>query len=147
MVRSVIAAGQSIGNYRILNKIGTGGMGAVYLAEHPLIGKRVALKVIHRELAGNRDVVSRFFQEARAVNKIGNEHIVEIHDFGVTPEGDHFFIMEYLEGQTLASVLSHERVARRHARRCTSARRSRARSPRRTPPASSTAISSPTTSC
>jgi tRNA A-37 threonylcarbamoyl transferase component Bud32 len=104
----VIAAGQSIGNYRILNKIGTGGMGAVYLAEHPLIGKRVALKVIHRELAGNRDVVSRFFQEARAVNKIGNEHIVEIHDFGVTPEGDHFFIMEYLEGRTLASILSRE---------------------------------------
>jgi len=106
----VIAAGQSIGNYRILNKIGTGGMGAVYLAEHPLIGKRVALKVIHRELASNRDVVSRFFQEARAVNKIGNEHIVEIHDFGVTPEGDHFYIMEYLDGQTLASVLSHDKA-------------------------------------
>jgi eukaryotic-like serine/threonine-protein kinase len=108
LVAAVIASGQSIGNYRILNKIGTGGMGAVYLAEHPLIGKRVALKVIHRELAGNREVVSRFFQEARAVNKIGNEHIVEIHDFGVTPEGDHFYIMEYLEGRTLASVLSHE---------------------------------------
>ncbi len=105
-----IAAGQSIGNYRILSKLGTGGMGAVYLAEHPLIGKKVALKVIHRELAGNRDVVSRFFQEARAVNKIGNEHIVEIHDFGVTPEGDHFYIMEYLEGQTLASVLGKESV-------------------------------------
>ncbi|MBC7975504.1 MAG: protein kinase, partial [Myxococcales bacterium] len=102
----MIAAGQTIGNYRILHKIGTGGMGAVYLAEHPLIGKRVALKVIHRELAGNRDVVSRFFQEARAVNKIGNEHIVEIHDFGVTPEGDHFFIMEYLEGKTLAAILA-----------------------------------------
>ncbi|HEU4731990.1 MAG TPA: serine/threonine-protein kinase, partial [Kofleriaceae bacterium] len=105
----MIAAGQSIGNYRILSKIGTGGMGAVYLAEHPLIGKRVALKVIHRELAGNRDVVSRFFQEARAVNKIGNEHIVEIHDFGVTPEGDHFYIMEYLDGRTLASILSREK--------------------------------------
>src|SRR4051794_2543375 len=85
-------------------------MGAVYLAEHPLIGKRVALKVIHRELAGNREVVSRFFQEARAVNKIGNEHIVEIHDFGVTPGGDHFYIMEYLEGRTLASALTHEKA-------------------------------------
>jgi serine/threonine-protein kinase len=106
----VISSGQTIGNYRILNKIGTGGMGAVYLAEHPLIGKRVALKVIHRELAGNREVVSRFFQEARAVNKIGNEHIVEIHDFGVTPEGDHFYIMEYLEGRTLASVLAREEL-------------------------------------
>jgi serine/threonine-protein kinase len=104
----VIGAGQVIGNYRILSKIGTGGMGAVFLAEHPLIGKRVALKVIHRELAGNREVVQRFFQEARAVNTIGNEHIVEIHDFGVSPEGDHFFIMEYLDGRTLASVLAHE---------------------------------------
>jgi eukaryotic-like serine/threonine-protein kinase len=106
----VIAAGQAIGNYRILAKIGTGGMGAVYLAEHPLIGKKVALKVIHRELAGNRDVVQRFFQEARAVNKIGNEHIVEIHDFGVTPEGDHFYIMEYLQGTTLAATLSQDKV-------------------------------------
>ncbi len=106
----MIAAGQSFGNYRILNKIGTGGMGAVYLAEHPLIGKRVALKVIHRELASNRDVVSRFFQEARAVNKIGNEHIVEVHDFGVTADGDHFFIMEYLEGTTLSTILARESV-------------------------------------
>jgi serine/threonine-protein kinase len=102
----LIAAGQSIGNYRILSKIGTGGMGAVYLAEHPLIGKKVALKVIHRELASNKEVVQRFFQEARACNQIGNEHIVAIHDFGVTPDGDHFYIMEYLEGKTLASLLA-----------------------------------------
>ncbi len=106
----MINAGQTIGSYRILNKIGTGGMGAVYLAEHPLIGKRVALKVIHRELAGNKEVVQRFFQEAKAVTRIGHEHIVEIHDFGVTPEGDHFYIMEYLEGKTLAQVLSAERI-------------------------------------
>jgi len=83
-------------------------MGAVYLAEHPLIGKKVALKVIHRELANNKEVVQRFFQEAKAVTKIGNEHIVEIHDFGQTPEGDHFYIMEYLEGETLAGVLAKE---------------------------------------
>jgi tRNA A-37 threonylcarbamoyl transferase component Bud32 len=106
----LIAAGQSIGSYRILQKIGTGGMGAVYLAEHPLIGKKVALKVIHRELASNKEVVQRFFQEAKAVTRIGNEHIVSIHDFGVTPEGDHFYIMEYLEGQTLAQVLGRDSV-------------------------------------
>jgi len=106
----LIAAGQTIGNYRILAKIGTGGMGAVYLAEHPQIGKRIALKVIHRELAGNREVVQRFFQEARAVNKIGNEHIVEIHDFGLTPEGDHYYIMEYLDGKTLAQVMTREKA-------------------------------------
>ncbi|MDX2090796.1 MAG: protein kinase [Kofleriaceae bacterium] len=106
----MFSAGHVIGNYRVLQKIGTGGMGAVYLAEHPLIGKRIALKVIHRELANNKEVVQRFFQEARAVNKIGNEHIVEVHDFGVTPEGDHFYIMEYIDGRTLASVLTRERA-------------------------------------
>jgi serine/threonine-protein kinase len=105
-----IAAGQVIGNYRVLQQIGTGGMGAVFLAEHPQIGKKVALKVIHRELAHNREVVGRFFNEARSVNRIGNEHIVEIHDFGVTPNNDHFYIMEYLEGHTLASVIAKERV-------------------------------------
>lgn len=106
----MIASGQSIGSYRILQKIGTGGMGAVFLAEHPLIGKKVALKVIHRELASNKEVVQRFFQEAKAVTKIGNEHIISIHDFGMTPEGDHFYIMEYLEGQTLAQVLAKDTV-------------------------------------
>ena len=85
-------------------------MGAVYLAEHPLIGKKVALKVIHRELASNKEVVQRFFQEAKAVTRIGNEHIVQIHDFGQTDHGDHFYIMDYLEGQTLAAVLATERV-------------------------------------
>ena len=105
-----IGEGQKIGNYRILRRLGVGGMGAVYLAEHPLIGKKVALKVIHRELAGNKEVIARFFNEARAVNKIGNEHIVEIHDFGQSDEGEHFYIMEYLEGETLADVLQRDRV-------------------------------------
>ena len=83
-------------------------MGAVYLAEHPTIGKKVAVKVIHKDLAMSRDVVDRFFQEARAVTKIGHEHIVEIHDFGETAEGDKYYIMEYLVGRTLASVLARE---------------------------------------
>jgi serine/threonine-protein kinase len=103
----VITSGQTIGGYRILAKIGTGGMGAVYMAEHPQLGQKVALKVIHHELASNREVVQRFHQEAHAVNKIGNEHIVTVHDFGQSPEGD-FYVMEYLEGKTLAHVLHRE---------------------------------------
>jgi serine/threonine-protein kinase len=102
-----LSPGQAFGNYRILSRIGVGGMGMVFLAEHPHIGKRVALKVIHRDLAGNREVVDRFLNEARAVNQIGSEHIVEIHDFGQTEAGEHFFIMEFLDGRTLA----HELVA------------------------------------
>src|SRR5215475_6040980 len=103
-----ITIGQSLGNYRVVKKLGSGGMGAVYLAEHPLIGKKVALKVIHRELARNHEVVTRFFNEARIVNQIGSEHIVDISDFGQTPDGDHFFVMEHLAGQSLAQVLRAE---------------------------------------
>ena len=84
--------GQSVGNYRVVKKLGSGGMGAVYLAEHPLIGKKVALKVLNRDLSADREVVTRFFNEARAVNQIGNEHIVDISDFGQTTDGDHFFV-------------------------------------------------------
>jgi len=100
-----LSAGQAFGNYRILSRIGVGGMGMVFLAEHPHIGKRVALKIIHRDLAGNREVVNRFLNEARAVNQIGSEHIVQIHDFGQTDDGEHFFIMEFLDGRTLAHEL------------------------------------------
>ena len=106
----MIAEGQVVGNYKILSKIGTGGMGAVFLAVHPLIGTRVALKVIHRELSTNKEVVQRFFQEARSVNQIGDEHIVEIHDFGQSEDGDYFYIMEYLEGRTLAFVMQQDRI-------------------------------------
>jgi serine/threonine protein kinase len=82
----------------------------VYLAEHPSIGKRVALKVIHRELAANREVVQRFFQEAKAVNKIGHDNIVVVHDFGQTDAGDNFYIMEFIAGQTLAAVMASELI-------------------------------------
>jgi serine/threonine-protein kinase len=98
--------GQTLGNYQILSRIGSGGMGEVYLATHPLIGKKVALKAIHGDLSLNKEVVARFVNEARAVSSIGSDHIVEIHDFGQTPEGAHFFIMEYLEGRTLADTLA-----------------------------------------
>ena len=63
--------GLTIGNYRVSQKLGEGGMGAVYLAEHPHIGKKVALKILHAEFASNNDVVTRFFNEAKAVNDIG----------------------------------------------------------------------------
>jgi serine/threonine protein kinase len=106
LIELSLSPGQAFGNYRILSRIGVGGMGMVFLAEHPHIGKRVALKIIHRDLAGNREVVNRFLNEARAVNQIGSEHIVQIHDFGQTEDGEHFFIMEFLDGRTLAQELS-----------------------------------------
>src|SRR5207245_2037688 len=78
-------------------------MASVFLAEHPRIGKRVAIKVIHPELSTSQEMVSRFFTEARAASQIHHENVVDIQDFGQTPEGDNFIIMEYLEGDTLSA--------------------------------------------
>lgn len=75
--------GQTIGNYLVTQKLGEGGMGAVYLAEHPGIGKKVALKVLHAEYSTNPEIAERFFNEAKAVNNIGHPNIVDIVDYGV----------------------------------------------------------------
>jgi tRNA A-37 threonylcarbamoyl transferase component Bud32 len=104
----MIDIGHTIGNYKITAKLGEGGMGVVYLAEHPVIGKKVAMKAIHPELSKNSDVVSRFVTEAKAVNQIGHEHIVDIADFGNTPEGEFYFVMEYLQGESLSDRLRRE---------------------------------------
>ena len=101
----MVEIGSTIGNYEVLQKIGEGAMGVVFLARHPTIGKRVALKVIHPELAEDEDVVARFFNEARAVTQIGHQHIVDVQDFGQTPSGESFLVMELLEGSTLSGVL------------------------------------------
>jgi serine/threonine-protein kinase len=104
----MIEVGQTIGNYKITAKLGEGGMGVVYLGEHPLIGKKVALKAIHPELSRNSEVISRFMTEAKAVNQIGHEHIVDIVDFGNTAGGDFYFIMELLQGESLAERLKRD---------------------------------------
>jgi len=103
--------GTTIGNYQVVRKIGEGGMGSVYLAEHPLIGKKVALKVLHAEFAANQDVVTRFFNEAKAVNDIQHPNIVDIIDYGVIPtdRGDMvYFIMEHLDGFPLENVIAEQ---------------------------------------
>jgi serine/threonine-protein kinase len=104
----LIQEGQVFGNFQVLSRLGSGGMGSVYLAENLAIGKRVALKVIHTDLARNGEVVQRFFNEARAVNRIGNEHIVEVHDHGQTPNGEYFFLMEYIHGRTLGEIIGEQ---------------------------------------
>src|SRR5438445_9382612 len=92
--------GKTIGNYVGRGKLGEGGMGSVYLAEHPSIGKKVALKVLHAEFSSREDVVGRFFNEAKAVNDIQHPNIVDIVDFGIIPaqsgEPLVYFFMEFL---------------------------------------------------
>src|ERR1700704_4097809 len=81
--------GQTIGNYLVTQKLGEGGMGSVYLAEHPTIGKKVALKVLHAELCSNKEVAARFFNEAKAVSDIQHPNIVDFVDFGIIQGRDH----------------------------------------------------------
>ncbi|MFN0249317.1 MAG: serine/threonine protein kinase [Kofleriaceae bacterium] len=97
--------GQTIGAYRIARLLGIGGMGRVYKGVHPSIGSRVAIKVLSRECSDRRDLVDRFFSEARAVNLIRHESIVNVLDLAMLPDGRPYIIMEYLDGAPLANVV------------------------------------------
>lgn len=91
--------------YRAISKLGEGGMGTVYLAEHVDLEKKVALKVLQAELSSSADILAQFRQEARAASKIGNPFICDVTDFGEVLDGRVFFVMEYLDGQSLGRVL------------------------------------------
>jgi serine/threonine protein kinase len=95
--------------YRVREKLGEGGMGAVYLAEHVDIERRVALKLVHAELLRNPMVLGQFRQEARAASRIGNPYICDVTDWGELPDGRVFFVMEYLDGRSLGRVLEDVR--------------------------------------
>ena len=97
--------GATVGSYQVREEIGHGGMGVVYAAEHPLIGRKVAVKVLLPEYSRNQEVVNRFFNEARATTMIRHPGLVDVIDFGYSADGAAFLIMEFLEGESLASRL------------------------------------------
>ncbi|WP_096328059.1 serine/threonine protein kinase [Nannocystis exedens] len=105
-----------LGRYQVLERIGDGGMGAVYLAEHTTILKKFAIKVLSAQLSLREDHVDRFMREARAASMINHPNVVEITDFGKTPDGQPFFVMEYLQGQDLAQVLGEGALAWKRVR-------------------------------
>jgi eukaryotic-like serine/threonine-protein kinase len=90
-----------LGQYRVIGTLGRGGMGVVHAAEHALLGRRAAIKVLRSELSRDQDAVTRFFNEARAAAAIRHPGIVEVYDFGWTRDGAAFLVMEYLEGEAL----------------------------------------------
>jgi serine/threonine-protein kinase len=97
--------GLKIGEYELRQRIGVGGMGLVYDGIQPLIGKRVAVKVLRPELAAASEQVARLLAEARAVNAIRHRGIIDIFGFGQVPDGRQYIVMEYLEGQALDAYL------------------------------------------
>src|SRR5690242_7414778 len=96
------------GRFRIERQIGTGGMGAVYLATHLGLERPVAVKIIKREFAGDADVADRFLREARTMAKLRHTHAAMIFDAGNLPDGRHFIVMEFVEGETLSQALARE---------------------------------------
>ena len=96
------------GRFRIEREIGTGGMGTVYLATHLGLERPVAVKIIKREFAGDADVADRFLREARTMAKLHHPHAAMIFDAGNLPDGRHFIVMEFVEGETLSQVLARE---------------------------------------
>ncbi|MET0389973.1 MAG: protein kinase [Polyangiales bacterium] len=92
--------------YRVLQCIGRGGMGAVYLAEHLLLRRRVAIKMLHAGLAERSDAVQRFHREAVAAAAVGDEHIIDVKDMGRLEGGQFYIVLEYLAGADLAWVVS-----------------------------------------
>ncbi len=100
--------GDVVGEYQIEGKLGEGGFGTVYKAVHPLIGKRCAIKTLHRQFSSNPQMVSRFIAEARAVNQIRHRNIIDIFSFGALPDGRQYYLMELLDGMPFDRYLAGE---------------------------------------
>jgi len=100
----------TVGSYRLTGLLGEGGMGAVYRAEHTLLGRPAAIKLLLPALSRNQEIVNRFFNEARAATAIRHPGIVEIYDFGYVEDGSAYIAMELLDGEALSARLSARRV-------------------------------------
>src|SRR5262249_55953347 len=99
--------GELLGKYRVLEQLGQGGMGVVYVGRHETLNHRVVVKVLRPEMSRETEMVQRFFNEAQAATAIRNPGIVQVFDFGTTPDGQAYIVMELLEGETLTDRLKH----------------------------------------
>ncbi|MBX5482470.1 MAG: serine/threonine protein kinase [Myxococcaceae bacterium] len=100
-----IVVGQSLGDYKVVRRLGAGGMGIVYEGVHSKIGRRVAIKVLRPSLARDPKQVESLLEEARSANAVRHRAIIDIYDFGSLPGVGHYLVMEYLEGKSLEDAL------------------------------------------
>lgn len=99
--------GRTISHYRVLSKLGAGGMGEVYVAEDARLNRKVAIKILPAEFTRNAETVSRFIQEAKAASALNHPNIITVHDVGESDEG-RFIVMELVSGRTLRSMAGTE---------------------------------------
>src|SRR5688572_3395436 len=103
--RGRLEPGTLAGEYMLRTVLASGGHGTVYEAEHRVLGRRAAVKVLHPHLSVHEDMLQRFVREAQVVNKIGHPNIVDIYEFGMMPDGSPYSVMELLPGRTLSQLL------------------------------------------
>src|SRR3954468_18497044 len=103
-------------SYEVIRPIGIGGMGAIYEAAQVRTRKRVAIKMMSRELAAHPEALARFRREVQVTTELAHPHIIEVVDFGASPTGEPYLVMEYLEGEDLEQALErHGRMPLRVA--------------------------------
>jgi len=99
-----------LGQFRLERVVGSGGMGMVYGAWDEGLGRRVAVKILHKDLVTNRDVVVRFHREAQIAHQLDHANIVRVIFFGQLPDGNLYMVLEYLEGPTLLAALERDGI-------------------------------------
>jgi serine/threonine protein kinase len=100
-----VQPGSTVGEYEITGVLGHGGMTQVFSGIHPIIGKRVALKILHAQFSKDDSLLGRFVQEAQAVNQVGSDRIVDIFGFGHLPDGRAYLVMNQVDGQPLSDLI------------------------------------------
>jgi len=101
----MLASGSTVGNYRVLHKLGEGGMGVVFAAEHVVLGTRAAVKLLHGEAASNAEIVQRFINEARAAANLKHANVVGVLDCGQLADGQWYIALEFLDGMPLRKLI------------------------------------------
>ncbi|HEV7486473.1 MAG TPA: serine/threonine-protein kinase, partial [Thermoanaerobaculia bacterium] len=99
---------EQLGQYQILAPLGAGGMGEVYVARDPSLGRKVAIKLLPVRLSGDKETLARFTREARSASALNHPNIVTIHEVGMDQgSGSPYIVMEYIDGRDLRSLLSN----------------------------------------